>query len=244
MAPNKRFESAWPHPNEENEGKRLAEARLHDKYDKLEHPEFAEGKDRLLVHKASGRVFRSRIEVVAKDKVCPTCSAQHLHVNSPFLAPIRVSVVECDEDGTPHRNADGSLKVVALLTHMVASANVPDPDHWRGIKRLVRNSVLEALSKREVHETMFTENLGEGVAFEDLATEAQRQSPNAALVAELEHVRANYRAAGEEANRTLNELREQLAATDALLGQAQQRIKDLEAEVLALKTPKEEPDAT
>jgi peptidoglycan hydrolase CwlO-like protein len=51
-----------------------------------------------------------------------------------------------------------------------------------------------------------------------------------------------YRTAGEQANQTLNELREQLSTTDSLLGQAQQRIKSLEAEVLALKTPKETAD--
>ena len=227
--PRKQFESAWPHgKTPENEGRVDAETALHSKFAKIEHPDFAQGRDRLIEHVPSGRIFRSRIEVVSAQNACPECSAVRIHEGAPLLAPIRVSVVECDENGTPLRNEDGSLKTEVLMSHAIASANTPSPERWAGAKRLVRNTILEAIHKAHVERDLFAENLGDGVSHADLVRAARAAPINAELAAELEQVRSVARTALARADEQVGALRQQLIISDGLLGQSQARINELE----------------
>lgn len=176
--PRTQFESMWPHGRvAENEGRFDEEAALLAKFEKVAHPSFAQGMDRVVAHIESGRFFRCRIEVTASDRACKHCKSEHIHEGAPILAPLKITIIECTEEGEMLHDDDGNLKVVGAFSHAIASANMAYADHWRGIKRMIRNTMLEHVQAMFIHEQMFAENFGDGVTSETLRRNAVAHPP-------------------------------------------------------------------
>lgn len=176
--PRTQFESMWTNGrNPENEGRFDAEAVMLAKFEKVAHPSFAQGMDRIISHVESGKFYRCRIEVTSSDKTCKHCGSERIHEGAPILAPIRITIIECTEDGEMLYDDDNNLKVVAAFSHAVASANMASPGHWGGIKRMIRNTILERVQANFIHEQMFAENFGDGVTSETLRRNAIANPP-------------------------------------------------------------------